>query len=177
MAKPKAVEADGDKPKTFIHPLTHHIWTDGSFRPPDNASCAYLIFSQKSKHVVAMKRFAYRGKTINQMELQAINHALDHPGMDYVVIYSDSAYSISCLTLWHKSWERNNWMNPLGEPIKNKELIQEILAKIKTKKFVRFIKVKAHSGDEYNSAVDYMVQDLSALMRDDPKIPNGAYPV
>lgn len=166
-----------EKAHKFIHPLTHHIFTDGSFRPPDNASCAYLIFSEKKKHVVAINRFACRGRTINQMELEAVNKALDHPNMDYVIIYSDSQYTISALTLWRHNWAKNNWVTPLGEPVKNKELIQEIIAKMETKKFVRFEKVKAHTGDYFNSVVDFLVQDLTERMRDDPTLPDGKYTV
>lgn len=166
-----------ERPKPYIHPLTYHIYTDGSHRPPDNASCAFLIFSEKSKHIVKMERYACRGMTINQMELQAINKALDYPNMNYVVIYSDSAYAISCLTLWYKTWEKTNWITPLREPVKNKDLIVEILKKINSKKFVRFIKVKAHSGDPFNSVVDYLATGLTFKMRDDANISDGCHPI
>ena len=89
-----------EKKESFIHPNAFHIYSDGSFRPPNCASCAYLIFSQKSLSVVKASRWAYRGRTINQMELEAINKALDFPGMQHVIIYSDSNYSILSLTIW-----------------------------------------------------------------------------
>jgi ribonuclease HI len=176
MAKLKFIESKESRPKPNIHPSTMHIYTDGSYRPEGNAACAFLIFSEKNKHVITMERYAHRGKTINQMELQAINKALDHPNMEYAIIYSDSAYSIACLTLWRKGWARNNWMTPLGVPVKNKELIQEIGKKIDAKKSVRFEKVKAHSGDPHNSTVDYLATTLTAMMRDNPSLPDGPYP-
>jgi ribonuclease HI len=172
MAKPK--KSKGEEPKLFVPPGCMHLWVDGSHRPPDNAACAYLIFSEKSQHIVALNRLAARGKTINQMELEAINQGLNHPG-DYFIIYSDSAYSISALTLWCKSWERNNWMTPLNEPVKNKELIQSILAKMKNKKFVRFVKVKAHTGVPFNSVVDYLAQELTKKMVADSSISQGVH--
>lgn len=165
-----------DDKKRFIHPHTFHIFVDGSFRPSDSASCAYLIFSERTQHIVKMSSFAFRGRTINQMELMAINKALDHANMDYVVIYSDSQYSISCLTLWHKTWEKTNWKTPLGEPVKNKDLIVEILEKIAKRKFVRFVKVQAHTGDHFNSVVDYLATNLSKRMVLDPTFPDGEYP-
>lgn len=161
--------------KLFTHPSTFHIHTDGSFRPPDAAACAYVIFSERSKHIVKMAQWAMRGKTINQMELMAINKALDHPNMDYVIIYSDSTYAISCLTLWRHSWSKRNWMTPLGEPVKNRELIEEIAKKIDAKKFVRFIKVKAHSGDPWNSMVDHMAAGLTAKMMKDASITQAEF--
>lgn len=161
--------------KTFTHPNAFHIHTDGSYRPDGNAACAYVIFSEKTKHVVDMKRFAMRGRTINQMELMAISKALDRPNMDYVVIYSDSMYAISCLTMWRKGWEARNWMTPHGEPVKNKELIQEIGRKLDAKKHYKFVKVAAHTGDPFNSVVDYMASDLTKQMVSDPNLKDGEY--
>lgn len=160
----------------FVHPNTHHIYTDGSYRPEGNAACAYLIFSEKTKHIVKMARYVCRGRTINQMELMAINHALDKPNMDYVIIYSDSMYSIQCLTIWRKMWKERDWKTPLGDPVKNKELIQEIGEKIDRLKYCRFVKVAAHSGDKFNSVVDYQASELTALMVQDSLIPDGEYP-
>lgn len=158
--------------QSFIHPNAIHIYTDGSFRPPDAAACSYLLFSERTKNIVKIASQSFRGKTINQMELMAISLALDHPNTDYVIIYSDSAYSISCLTLWHKSWIKNNWITPMGEPVKNKDLIQEILAKIDSKKYVKFIKVAAHTGDKFNTVVDHFATSLTKKMVEDPHYPD-----
>lgn len=172
----KKQKDEPEKKAIFIPPNAFSIYSDGSYRPDGNASCAYLIFSEKTKHIVKMERFVFRGRTINQMELEAVNKALDHKGMDYVIIYSDSVYTISSLTLWRKAWERNNWITPAGTPVKNKELIQEIAKKMDAKKFVRFVKVKAHSGDPFNSVVDYQAASLSDEMRDNPSLKDGSYP-
>jgi len=161
-----------DKP-TFVHPYTYHIYTDGSFRPLNaSAACSYLIFSERTKHIVKMASHSFRGKTINQMELMAISLGLDHPGMDHVVIYSDSDYSIMCLTLWYKTWIKNNWCDRDGNPVKNKDLIISILDKIKTKKFVRFVKIKAHTGDPFNSVVDHLASNLTKRMTEDLSYPD-----
>jgi ribonuclease HI len=159
------------------HPSATHIFTDGSYRPDGNASCAYLIWNERNKTIVTMSKWAHRGSTINQMELMAINHALDCPNTNYVIIYSDSSYAISCLSIWRKTWAKNNWLTPLGEPVKNRDLIIEIGAKLDTRKYVRWVKVKAHSGNVYNSTVDYLAQELSKKMRDNPSLPDGEYPV
>lgn len=174
MAKKKSQKVE-NKPDVFIPPNCSIVYSDGSYRPDGNAAYAFLVFSHKTQHVTHMERGACRGRTINQMELLAIDKALDCCG-DYVLIYSDSMYSISCLTLWHKTWERSNWVTPLNEPVKNKELIQSILTKMRSKKFTRFVHVKAHTGDKFNSVVDYLAQDLTKKMRDDPNLPDGVYP-
>lgn len=157
---------------SFVHPSTLHIYVDGSFRPPNAASCSYLVFSERTKHITKLAGYSFRGRTINQMELMAINLALDHPNSDYAIIYSDSTYAISCLTLWYKAWDRNNWIDSKGDPVKNRELITEILEKIKRKKFVKFIKVAAHSGDKFNTVVDHFAQRISRKMIEDPNYPD-----
>ncbi len=160
------------------YPNTFHIFSDGSFRPPDNAAYSYLIYSQKSKSVIKMETYAQRGATINQMELQAINKALDFPNMHHVVIYSDSSYAIMSLMVWRKSWKKYNWITPSGQPVKNKELIIEIGEKLDKLKFVRFQKVKAHSGNEpYNDIVDFNARSLTLKMTKDPSIVSGLHEI
>jgi len=154
----------GREAERFEHAGTYHIYTDGSFRPPDNASCAYVVVQPAKKCIIKIESFPFRGMTINQMELMAIDKALDDPKMQHIVIYSDSDYSIKALTVWHKNWARNNWMTPLGAPVKNQEIIKRILVKIKTKKYFRMVKIKAHSGDPYNTLADFMAQNMSKRM-------------
>ena len=124
-----------------------HIYTDGSLRPNGCASCAFLIYNHRSKSIIKMAKYAFRGKTINQMELMAIKLALEESGSRNVIIYTDSAYSIGALGLYRKSWALNNWMTKLNEPVKNADLIKEIGALLDAKRFTRFVKVKGHSGD------------------------------
>lgn len=44
-----------------------------------------------------------------------------------IVIITDSLYSINAVTLWYKSWIKNDWMTSKKEPVKNKELIEQII--------------------------------------------------
>jgi ribonuclease HI len=157
------------------YPQTVHAYVDGSFRPSDCASCAYLLFSEKKKDVIKMASHAHRGSTINQMELMAINHVLDQPNTTNLVIYSDSIYAISALSIWCKGWEKNGWVGVDGNPVKNKDLICEIRDKMKIRKYIKYVKVVAHSGDPYNTIVDYMAQKLSKQMTLDPMIVTGEY--
>ena len=160
----------------LIKPNTFHIWTDGSYRPDGNAACAYLIFSQEEQRVVHKGCYASRGSTINQMELKSIGLGLEYPGMENVIIYSDSAYSISCLTIWRKNWIHRDWKTPLGEPVKNRELIESIGKQIDAIKNVKFVKCSAHSGDYFNAVVDHMASSLTAAMVKDPKLKDGEHP-
>jgi len=75
-----------------------------------------------------------------------------------IVIYTDSKYSIGCLTQWNGNWRRNGWINSKGEPVANKELIQAIL-KLMTKDNITFHHVKAHNGDYYNEMADRLANE------------------
>jgi ribonuclease HI len=61
-----------------------------------------------------------------------------------LVIHSDSMYCINSLTVWYKSWKKNNWITAGGTPVKNKEIIQKILEEKEKFQFVFFKHVKAH---------------------------------
>lgn len=44
-----------------------------------------------------------------------------------IFIVTDSKYSIDCISKWSDNWIKNGWVNSKKEPVKNKEVIQEIL--------------------------------------------------
>lgn len=64
-----------------------------------------------------------------------------------LVIHSDSMYCINSLTVWYKSWQKNNWVTASGSPVKNKEIIQKILEEKEKFNFVFFKHVKAHTSE------------------------------
>jgi ribonuclease HI len=82
--------------------------------------------------------------TNNVAELLGIKKALElvNPEKE-ILLYTDSLYSIKCITLWSKGWIKNGWKNSKKENVKNKELIQEILGLLQTLK-VTFNHVKSH---------------------------------
>lgn len=98
-------------------------------------------------------------QTNQRAELTAILRALEiAPVKREVHIFTDSSYSINCVTIWFKNWERNKWMTSLKQPVLNKDLIQEILVKIRERQEVRsptvFNWIKGHSSDPGNEAAD-----------------------
>ncbi|RPJ70292.1 MAG: hypothetical protein EHM20_15575 [Alphaproteobacteria bacterium] len=89
--------------------------------------------------------------TNNKAELMAILKALfilkpDLEDKKIVKVYTDSMYSIKCLTIWYKIWEKNNWVNSKGNAVLNKEIIQKILKFMKNfeENQISFTYVKAH---------------------------------
>lgn len=100
--------------------------------------------------------------TNNRMELIAVVKALckirkdqRHKNNSYE-IYSDSAYVINAINNnWIKNWKANGWKTVKGTEIKNKDLwvrFDKAFSGLKVKP--KFIKVKGHSGNQYNEYVD-----------------------
>lgn len=105
----------------------------------------------------------YGGKgdtTNNVMELTAVIEALKLLKFRCKVsVYSDSAYVINGFNQkWIYGWMKNGWKNASKEPVKNKELWQELYDLTK-KHDVTFIKVKGHSDNEYNNRCDELARE------------------
>lgn len=73
-----------------------------------------------------------------------------------IYIYTDSLYTINCVTKWYSNWEKNGWINTQNKPVENKDLIQ-LLHNLKNQFIVIFKHIKSHqdepvdkNSDEYN---------------------------
>jgi ribonuclease HI len=98
-------------------------------------------------------------QTNQRAELTAIVRALDIAPLNRdVTIYTDSRYSIDCVTNWYKNWVRNKWMTAKNKPVENKDLIMDIRQKIEERDHLKsgtiFVWVKGHANDEGNIAAD-----------------------
>ena len=93
--------------------------------------------------------------TNNQMEITAALNglkALKEPCK--VDIYTDSAYVCNAfLQNWIYGWLKNGWVNSKKEPVKNKELWQE-LYEMTLFHNVTWHKVKGHADNVYNNRCD-----------------------
>lgn len=107
-------------------------------------------------------------QTNQRAELTAIIRALDITPLNRnVTIYTDSRYSIDCVTNWYKNWVRNKWMTAKNKPVENKDLIMDIRQKIDEREHLKsgtfFVWVKGHANDEGNTAADRLAVE-GALM-------------
>lgn len=93
--------------------------------------------------------------TNQQAELYAIYKLLDDTKIDNLLIHTDSAYSIGCLTIWYHNWIKNGWITSQGHPVENKLLIENIL-QLMTNRKVQFKHVKGHSGNIFNERCDQL---------------------
>ncbi len=61
-----------------------------------------------------------------------------------VIIYSDSDYSIKCLTQWIKNWIKNGWKTRNKKPVRNAHIIKSIHTQLTdTSNIYTFIHVNA----------------------------------
>ncbi len=75
--------------------------------------------------------FGIKPITNQRAELYAIFLAIKQLSKFYdenkvIKIYSDSEYSIKCVTQWIKTWKRNGWKTSKNEPVKNLDIIKPI---------------------------------------------------
>ena len=133
------------------------IYTDGacSGNPGPGGWGAILIFNDIKKEISG----GAKDTTNNIMEITAVIEALKHLKRPCEVdIYSDSAYVVNAFNNgWIYNWMKNNWKTAGKEPVKNKELWQELYDLTKTHK-VEFIKVKGHSDNEFNNRCDELAR-------------------
>ena len=116
---------------------------------------AILMFNDIKKEISG----GQKDTTNNIMEITAVIEALKLLKRECEVeVYSDSAYVVNAFNNgWIYNWIKNNWITSGKEPVKNKELWQELYILTKTHK-VTFIKVKGHSDNEFNNRCDELAR-------------------
>ena len=134
------------------------IYTDGacSGNPGPGGWGAMLMYKGNKKEISGGKE----NTTNNVMELTAVIEGLKLLKFPCKVkLYSDSAYVVNAfIQKWIYGWIKNGWKNSSKEPVKNKELWQELYALTKKHK-VEFIKVKGHADNEFNNRCDEMARE------------------
>ena len=134
------------------------IYTDGacSGNPGPGGWGSILMYKGNTKEISGGKK----DTTNNVMELTAVIEALKILKFKCKVnLYSDSAYVVNAFNQkWIYGWIKNGWKNASKDPVKNKELWQELYELTKQHE-VTFIKVKGHSDNEYNNRCDEMARE------------------
>jgi len=134
------------------------IYTDGacSGNPGPGGWGSILMYKENKKEISGGKE----NTTNNVMELTAVIEGLKLLKFPCKVkLYSDSAYVINAfIQKWIYGWIKNGWTNSNKEPVKNKELWQELYNLTKIHE-VEFIKVKGHSDNEYNNRCDELARN------------------
>ena len=100
-------------------------------------------------------------QTNQRAELMAMVRALEIAPLDQPVqIFSDSQYSINCVTQWAMSWKKKGWKTAQGDEVKNQDIIRMCLGKMEERERMGtqtyFQWVKGHAVDRGNIAADHL---------------------
>ena len=139
------------------------IYTDGACSGnPGPGGWGTILMSGENKKELSG---GSKETTNNIMEITAVIEglkALKKPCR--VQLYSDSAYVVNAFNQkWIYGWMKNGWKTSSKEPVKNKELWQELYALTKIHE-VTFIKVKGHADNEYNNRCDELARNACKIM-------------
>lgn len=138
-------------------------WTDGSgdIRSPKIGGWAVVIRSKDNPLIIDNLSGATYNTTSARMEMTAVIMALRWPSKPTkIAIHCDSAYVVNCITDdWLSGWRRRGWMTSRDEPVKNVDLWEEMARLIAWHEAVQMVKVKGHSGNEFNELADRMASE------------------
>jgi len=137
------------------------IYTDGScLNNPGNGGWAAIININNDVKKISG---SVKDTTNNKMELMAPIKALQEiKEKQPIEIYTDSQYVRLGITDWVHKWMKNNWQTSKKDPVKNKELWIQ-LYELTNSFDIKWIWVKAHSGNLLNEEVDLLAKQAAEL--------------
>ncbi|HEY5197038.1 MAG TPA: ribonuclease HI [Solirubrobacteraceae bacterium] len=128
-------------------------WTDGacSGNPGPGGWAALLRIGEREREVSGGERLT----TNNRMEMLAVLEglrALRRPCR--VLLHTDSRYVMDAFTKgWLVKWQRNGWRRADKQPVKNRELWEELVVECGRHE-VEWTWVRGHAGTLDNERVD-----------------------
>jgi ribonuclease HI len=154
------------------------VFTDGSCtgNGKKGAKAGYAVwFPEHREWSVAKKLPEDVSQTNQRAELTAIHEAiciLDERGChdEDIVIYTDSDYSINCLTKWIPGWVSRNWKTAEGKDVLHQDLIRGTTEKLTKFKSHRFHHVRAHTGGGDDLSINNDIVDRMARGEEIKKI-------
>ena len=136
------------------------IYCDGACQGnPGEAGSGIAVYEDDVPAILFYGAYTVYG-TNNTAELDALRQAMllasQYDKDTEIMLYSDSKYSIDCVSVWAYGWKKNSWTKKGGE-IKNLEIIKEIHTLYeRLKERISLKHVKGHSGVEGNELADRM---------------------
>ncbi|HUB15604.1 MAG TPA: ribonuclease HI [Acetobacteraceae bacterium] len=140
------------------------VWTDGGSKPnPGPGGWAAILRYKGHERELSG---AAGGTTNNRMELTAAAAALEALKRPCrVVLHTDSEYVKNGITRWHQGWVRKNWRSSTGDPVKNMDLWQRLLAAAAQHR-IEWRWVRGHAGDVMNERADALATAAREGRRD-----------
>ncbi len=139
------------------------VFTDGSASPNPGPGGWGVVWVENDG-VRAEKHGKEARTTNNRMELMALIEAYRLlPAKAEVSVYTDSRLCVDTITKWAPGWERKGWKRK-GSPLKNLDLVKELLSLYRAHPGCPLSWVAAHSGYRWNEYADSLA---TAWMRSD----------
>jgi ribonuclease HI len=148
------------------------VFTDGACEGngKDGARASYACWFPENKELsVAALVPEDQQQTNNRGELLAISEAVKISSVNFnasevdLEIYSDSKYSISCLTVWLPGWIAKGWKTSTNTNVSHRDLIEATANMLTTFKSHKFTHVRAHTGEEDDLSVNNNIVDKMAV--------------
>ena len=144
------------------------VYTDGScMRKKTGTLCGYGIHFPNGEINDVSRKFTHEPLTNQRAELYAIYVALilinKKLVYDKIIVYSDSEYSIKCMTTWINVWKKNDWKTASNKEVKNQDIIKPLHNIMKS--FggkIEFVHVMSHTGNTDKLSVGNEVADKLA---------------
>jgi ribonuclease HI len=129
------------------------VFTDGSAVPNPGPGGWGAVWVEAGE--IRGQRHGHDPETTNnRMELRALTEAFQMLPEDAVAeVRTDSRLCVDTITKWAPAWERKGWKKKTG-PIKNLELVQELLALYRAHPQCKLLWIAAHSGNRWNEYAD-----------------------
>ena len=139
------------------------VFTDGGSHPNPGPGGWGMVWVEDGE-IVDSAHGHDADTTNNRMELTALIAAFKAlPDDAEIAVYSDSRLCVDTITKWAPGWERKGWKRK-GEPLKNLDLVKELLALYRAHPKCKLEWIAAHSGYRWNEYADSLA---SAWRRDE----------
>ena len=139
------------------------VFTDGSAVPNPGPGGWGAVWVEQGT-IRAQQHGHDPDTTNNRMELRALIAAFQMLPEDAVAeVRTDSRLCVDTITKWAPGWEQKGWKKKTG-PIKNLELVQELLALYRSRPKCTLVWIAAHSGNRWNEYADSLA---TSWMRDE----------
>lgn len=139
-----------------------HIYSDGACSPNPGASGTGMAVYNNGNLISLWYGLHQPNGTNNTAELNGLLTALRYAKhilaqSKPIEIFSDSKYSIDCITKWAKGWKSKGWKRGKNEEIKNLEIIKSCYnLYMELHSYIKISHVKGHADIEGNELADRM---------------------
>jgi ribonuclease HI len=154
------------------------VFTDGacSSNGRPGAKAGYAVWFPEHKAMsMSQKLPPDQPQTNQRAEMAAIHQStliLEENGFhdEDIVIYTDSDYSMNCLTKWIPGWVSRGWKTAEGRDVLHRDLIEDTSKRLAKFKSYRFVHVRSHTGGEDDLSRNNDIVDRMARGTIDPSV-------